>query len=106
MSEQQPRIYVGNARQIGATNGMKISVNLSKIAREAADYVNESKSKDKYVTLNLWPNQAGEDRYGNTHYLQVDTWKPEKAAEADFPKVSPKPEPKKKATENKDDLPF
>ena len=46
----------------------------------------------KSINLNVQKRQNGPDQYGKTHYLAVDTWKPEAKKEV--------------VTPAEDDLPF
>lgn len=108
MSEQQKKIYVGNGKRIGQT-GIKIGINLSKIAKEGAEFIKDSNG-NKWINLTIWENQNGEDQYKNTHSVQIDTWKPseQSAASAPAPVASTPVDQSKTFTNNPNDinLPF
>ena len=69
---------------------MQASVCLTDITNNAKDFIFEYEGK-KYIKLKVVKKRET-DQYGKTHYVEVDTWKPE-------PKTS---EPVKQD----DDLPF
>lgn len=108
MSEQK-KIYIGNGKPVGS-NGIKIGINLTKLAQEGKDFIRESNG-NKWISAVLWANANGADQYGNTHSLQIDTWKPDPtkaAAKTPAPVAAPAPakENPKTFTAANDDLPF
>jgi hypothetical protein len=69
---QQNKIYVGFAKQIDFANGgniIKISLNESDIAK-LQDNLTDGK-----IRLALMKRKEA-DKWGNTHSLEIDTWKP------------------------------
>ena len=42
----------------------------------ASDYITTAKNGKRYINLKLSPKKET-DQYGKTHYLEIDTWKPE-----------------------------
>ena len=67
------KIYVGNGTSKFDGNQVACSVCLTDLPQE---HMFEYNGK-KYIKLNVSAKKYGEDEYGKTHYLSVDTWKPE-----------------------------
>ena len=68
------KIFCGSGKEFGIYGTVNISVCLSDLPKE---HITERSSGKKYIRLKL--NRKREpDQYGNTHSLEVDTWKPEK----------------------------
>lgn len=85
-------IYVGKGKQ--SKYGYRFSVCLSDIP---AEHMNEFNGK-KYINLEL-KEMRQPDKYGKTHTVTVDTWKPEKRAEQ-------QPEQQPESISGTNDLPF
>jgi len=83
------KIYVGSGTSKFDGNLISCSVCLTDLPQE---HMFEYNGK-KYIKLNVSAKKDGADEYGKTHYLAVDTYKPE-----------PKKEPV--ATKEEEDLPF
>ena len=86
--EKKETIYCGNGKEVNFQDGGSIvnfTLHLDKIKEHVYDY--EGK---KYVNLTISALKGGANEYGKTHYLAVDTYKPEP----------------KKAEKVEDDLPF
>ena len=84
----EEKIYVGNGVSKFDGNMISCSVCLSDLPQEDMFEYNGK----KYIKLNVSAKRDGEDEYGKTHYVVVDTFKPE---------------PKKEAVaEKEEDLPF
>ena len=67
------KIYCGNGkRRMDWLVG--ISICLDDVP---AEFIKTGKNGKRYVNLDLCKNKDGADRYGNTHYITVNTWKPE-----------------------------
>ena len=78
----QEKIYVGNGVSKFDGNMISCSVCLSDLPKE---HMFEYNSK-RYIKLNVSSKKDGADEYGKTHYLTVDTFKPEvKKEEAPAP---------------------
>jgi len=83
----EEKIYCGSGVSKFDGNLINVSVCLTDIPKE---YMFEYNDK-KYVKLNVSSKRDGADEYGKTHYLTVDTFKPEqkkeesKKQEADLP---------------------
>ena len=86
------KIYCGSGKL--GNYGLRISIDLNKITE---DHVTE-KNGSRYVNLDVNERRNGADKYGNTHSVSVNTWKPNKAQEQ-------RQEPQQEAT-GTDDLPF
>jgi|TARA_R110000796_G_scaffold26700_3_gene73839 hypothetical protein len=69
----QEKIYVGNGVSKFDGNMISCSVCLSDLPKE---HMFEYNSK-RYIKLNVSSKKDGADEYGKTHYLTVDTFKPE-----------------------------
>lgn len=66
------KIFCGSGKTFGQYGQVLINLCLSEIPHE---FIRESNGK-KYVNLKL--NKKKEvDARGNTHYIEVDTWKPQ-----------------------------
>lgn len=89
MSEQ--KIYVGNG--VSKFNGEMVSCSLC-LTDLPQEHMFEYNGK-KYIKLNVSSKRDGVDEYGKTHYITVDTFKPEE-------KTAPAKEPVKAEL----DLPF
>ena len=71
------KIFCGSGKEFGNYGTVNISVCLSDLPKE---FITEGSNGKKYMRLKL--NRKREpDQYGNTHSLEVDTWKPEKKQE-------------------------
>jgi hypothetical protein len=87
----EEKIYVGNG--VSKFDGDMVSCSLC-LTDLPQEHMFEYKGK-KYIKLNVCSKKAGEDEYGKTHYVTVDTFKPD--------------QPKKEyenATKQEVDLPF
>ena len=49
-------------------NNLYGSICLSDIPKQ---YITTGKNGKKYIQVNIWANRDGEDRFGNTHSVQV-----------------------------------
>ncbi len=79
------KIYLGNGKEFFDGDEIKISLNLTKL-KEAAEHIFEFKG-NKYIKLKVCKKKEI-DEYGKTHYVQVDTFKPDfkpKQEEEDIP---------------------
>jgi len=85
------KIYIGNGTEKFDGDLVEFSLNLSKLGVDAKEFMFEYNG-DKYVKLKVVKKRGGADEYGKTHYVEVDTFKPE-------PKGSTAPA-------KSDDLPF
>ena len=73
MSEQIH--YVGNGKK--GQYGIRISVCINDIAEYAKENIEKSANGKKYINLDI--NERKEvDKFGNTHSVKINTWKPEK----------------------------
>ena len=76
MSNKTEKIYVGNGVEKFDGDMVSVSVNLTKLGKEASNFMFEYNG-DKFIKLNVCKNRDGENDYGKTHYIAVDTYKPE-----------------------------
>ena len=81
MMENKEKIYVGSGKEKFDGNLIDVSINLSKISKNAKDFIFEY-GGDKYIKLKV-VKKKGPDEYGKSHYVEVDTWKPESSASAE-----------------------
>ena len=82
------KIYIGNGTEKFDGGLVEFSLNLSKLSSEAKDHFFEYNG-EKFIKLKVVKKRDGAAQYGKTHYVEVDTYKPEAKAE-----------------EKADDLPF
>ena len=87
----EEKIYVGNGVSKFDGQMVSMSVCLSDLPKE---HMFEYNGK-RYIKLNVSAKRDGADDYGKTHYVTVDTFKPE-----------PKKEAPKKEEPKEDVLPF
>lgn len=71
------KIYCGSGK--AGKYGINLNLCLSDLPKE---HINEYKGK-KYIKLKVGEKRQA-DQYGKTHYLEVDTWKPEKKDSGDW----------------------
>jgi len=90
------RIYVGNGKKKEFDNGGSIvnaSICLDDLYRAAKEHKTVSEKNGKsYIKLNIASMREPDD-YENTHYIEVNTWKPERE---ETPPLNPE----------EDDIPF
>jgi len=76
------KIYVGNGVEKFDGDLVEFALNLTKL-KTAGDYVFEFQGS-KFIKLKVCKNREGINQYGKSHYIEVDTFKPEtKNAPAD-----------------------
>ena len=71
------KIYIGNGTEKFDGGLVEFSLNLSKLSSEAKDHFFEYNG-EKFIKLKVVKKR---DQYGKTHYVEVDTYKPEAKAE-------------------------
>ena len=87
------KIYIGDGKEKVFDDGGSIvggSINLSKIPKE---HITTGSDGNKYLRYKLCKRRSPSDK-GQTHYIEVDTWKPDPSRQ-----TSPTPD-------NSDDAPF
>tara|TARA_R110000751_G_scaffold109320_3_gene206366 strand:- start:2045 stop:2329 length:285 start_codon:yes stop_codon:yes gene_type:complete len=67
------KIYVGNGTSKFDGNMISCSICLTDLPQE---HMFEYNGK-KYIKVNVSAKKDGEDQYGKTHYVAIDTFKPE-----------------------------
>ena len=82
------KIYIGNGTEKFDGGIVQFSLNLTKLKNEASEHMFDYNG-EKFIKLKVVKKREA-DEYGKTHYVEVDTFKPEP----------------KKATAVEDDLPF
>ena len=88
--EKKEAIFCGNGKEVTFNDGgsiINMTLHLDKIGEHVYTY--EGK---KYVNLTIGANKDGANEYGKTHYVKINTFKPEPQKET--------------ASATKDDLPF
>ena len=88
---ENEKIYVGSGIEKFDGGLVQATICLTDITKNASEHVFEYEGK-KYLKIKVQRKKNGADQYGKTHYVEVDTWKPE----------AKKSEPAKQ----EDDLPF
>ena len=76
MSEVKDKIYVGSGKEKFDGDQVAVSVCLSDLPK---DWIFEYNNK-KYVKLTVQKKRET-DQYGKTHYVAIDTFKPEQKTE-------------------------
>jgi hypothetical protein len=83
--EKQNRIFCGSGKKANNYDILNISVCLSDLPKE---FITEAKNKNgvvkKYIKLKV-VGKREPDQYGNTHSVEVDTWKFEEKKDKKFP---------------------
>tara|TARA_R100001126_G_scaffold76922_1_gene45720 strand:+ start:625 stop:891 length:267 start_codon:yes stop_codon:yes gene_type:complete len=74
------RIYVGNGVEKFDGDMVEFSLNLTKLGKEATDHMFEYNG-EKFIKLKVAKMKETND-YGKTHYVEVNTFKPEAKKEA------------------------
>ena len=97
--ENNEKIYLGSVKEKFQARLVNTTINLSKISKTCKDYIFEY-GGDKYIKLKVVKKREGEDEYGKSHYVEVDTWNP---ASADDKGLRFEPEKKEQPDE---ELPF
>ena len=85
MSETKNYIKVGNGVEKFDGNLVETTINLSKL--KDSEHIFEFNG-DKYIKLKV-AKKREVDEYGKTHYVEVDTWKPEKKTSEETDKDLP-----------------
>jgi len=68
------KIYIKTAKAKESQYGIKLSFKSEELIQQIKDNTNEK----GYINLEL-KKRKDADKYGNTHYLEVDTYKKEEA---------------------------
>ena len=84
--DSKDKIYVGSGKEMFEGSLVNTSINLSKISRNAKDYIFEY-GGDKFIKLKVVKKKET-DEYGKSHYIEVDTWKTESSATAEDKGIS------------------
>ena len=90
MSNKTEKIYVGSGVEKFDGDLVVVSVNLTKLGKDASSFMFEYNNA-KFIKLKVSKNRDGANEYGKTHFVEVNTYKPE---------------PKKAVAQVEDDLPF
>lgn len=91
--ENKEKIYVGNGVEKFEGSLINITINLTKIGKTSQDHIFEY-GDEKYLKLKVVKRRKT-DEHGRTHFVEVDTWKP------DLSRVDPEEE-----EEHNEELPF
>jgi hypothetical protein len=101
--EQKTYINGISAKQVTFTSGksiLKLNINVAKLIEQLQQHANEK----GYVNLGI-SERREKGKYGETHTVWLDTWKPTPKHEApDVPKPAPWEE--SKPVQSDDSLPF
>jgi hypothetical protein len=78
------KIFCGRGKRFGQYNAISLSICLDDIPNE---YITTGKNGKRYIKLNV--NEKREaDEWGNTHSVEVDTWKPDNRPVQQFERTS------------------
>lgn len=69
------KIYVGNGTEKFDGGIVQFSLNLTKLGKDAGEHMFDYNG-EKYIKLKVVKKREA-DEYGKTHYVEVDTFKPE-----------------------------
>jgi|GEM_PF-1105320 len=73
------KIYLANGTEKFNGDIIEFSLNLSKM-NQAKDFMFEFNG-ETYIKLKVVKKRDGADKYGKTHYVEVDTFKPNQKSE-------------------------
>ena len=76
--DNKEKIYVGSGKEMFEGSLVNTTINLTKLTKMAQKHIFEYNG-DKYIKLKV-ARKKEVDEYGKTHYVEVDTWKPTRAA--------------------------
>ena len=82
-------IYCGSGTEKVFDEGRSL-INFSLDLAKLKDHVSEYNGK-KYVNLTIGANRDGANDYGKTHYVKINTFKPEPQTEKKETKTEPLP---------------
>ncbi len=89
MSEQQEKIFVGNGIEKFGGNLISVTINLDNLRAARKHELTQDGhgffeyNGVNYVKLNIQKNKTGQpNEYGKTHFVAVDTWKPDSTKQA------------------------
>ena len=71
------KIYCGSGKKSQQYDIINLNICVSDIPKE---HIQDGGNGKKYVRLNVSAKREA-DKYGNTHSISVDTWKPQKKTE-------------------------
>jgi len=74
------KIYVGSGKRVKDYDMVNITINLTKLSKEGSEYFFEYDG-NKYAKFNV-VGKKETDEYGKTHYVAVDTFKPDAKEES------------------------
>tara|TARA_R100000426_G_scaffold84942_1_gene64443 strand:+ start:2915 stop:3175 length:261 start_codon:yes stop_codon:yes gene_type:complete len=85
MNKTTDRIYVGNGVEKFDGDLVEFSLNLTKLGKDAKDHMFEYNG-EKFIKLKV-AKMRETNEYGKTHYVEVNTFKPEvkQEVESDLP---------------------
>jgi hypothetical protein len=69
---ENTKIYCGSAKTVGQFGILAVSLCLDELPQE---YITTAKNGKRYINLKVCPKKAV-DQFGKTHYVEIDTWKP------------------------------
>ena len=79
------KIYVGSGVERFEGNLVEATICLSDITKNASEHIFEYGGK-KYIKVKVQKKKEA-DQFGKTHFVEVNTWKPEEKAESKPPKT-------------------
>lgn len=80
MENQSPKLYCGSGKVVGQYGIISMSVCLDELPQE---YITTAKNGKRYINIKCVPKKE-EDKFGKTHYLEIDTWKPNSQKKTTF----------------------
>lgn len=74
------KIYCGNGKQINFDDGgslIAVTLDIDVLIKNWEEFgFTARQSQKRMIKVKVCPNRDGPDRYDNTHYIEVDQWKP------------------------------
>ena len=68
------KVYVGNGKELFNGDVVSFALNLTKLGKAKEHYFEFN--GEKFIKLKVCKKKGGADQYGKTHYIEVDTFKP------------------------------
>jgi len=93
--EPNNKIFIGNGKEIGTFGTVSVSICLDDMPQE---HIKLGKNNKRYISLYVNKNKQV-DKFGNTHSITVNTFKPDSAN-------TKQKEPIQQLPSIEDDLPF
>lgn len=78
------KIFCGNGEEKFNGDLINICVDVDVMSKNFKEYGFTTSSGKRMMKLNVGKHRSGPDKYGKTHHVSVDTWKPESREQSQF----------------------